>query len=321
MTLRLSVAMCTYNGAKYLEDQLRSLEQQSRRPDEVVVFDDRSSDASADIVAAFARRAPFEVCLSVNSQNLGVTKNFEAAIRKCTGDIVALADQDDFWLPHKLGRIEQEFLDHSDIGCIFTDAEVTDPHLESLGYNLWSVVGFGQRDVASLREGDGLAVLLKHNVVTGATMAFRSELRGMLLPIPSDWIHDEWIAVMCSAVSKIAAIDQALIQYRQHSSNQIGARKKTFVTKIKRSSSRNLVIEISKNEALRDRLGMCFDVNDQAHGSTLLFLQGKISHLSIRIKLKKSLTAGFTDGLHELLLGKYGKYSSGIKSFVSDLYS
>src|SRR2546426_7664709 len=104
MSIRLSVVMCTYNGAKYLDDQLRSLEKHSRPPDEIIFLDDCSTDSTADIIAAFASRAPFEVHLYVNPQNLGTTKNFEAAIRRCTGDVVALADQDDFWLPHKLDR-------------------------------------------------------------------------------------------------------------------------------------------------------------------------------------------------------------------------
>src|SRR6266705_4876943 len=214
MNNRMSVAICTYNGAKYLEDQLRSIEQQSRPPDEVVVFDDRSTDSTIDIVTAFASRASFEVHWRINPQNLGTTRNFEAAIRRCAGDVVVLADQDDFWLPHKLERFEQEFLARHEIGCVFTDAEVTDGHLESLGYNLWSVTGFCRREYARLQEGDGLAVLLRRNVVTGATMAFRAGLREMVLPIPDGWVHDEWIAVMSASLSNIVAIDEMLIKYR-----------------------------------------------------------------------------------------------------------
>ncbi len=317
MSIRLSVAMCTYNGEKYLDDQLRSLEQQSRPPDEVIVLDDGSTDSTTDMLDAFASRAPFEVQLSVNPQNLGTTKNFEAAIRKCTGGVVALADQDDFWLPHKLGRIEQEFLARQDIGCVFTDAEVTDGHLESLGYNLWSVAGFCRREYARLQEGDGLAVLLRRNVVTGATMAFRSDLREKVLPIPDGWVHDEWIAVMSASLSKIAAIDEMLIKYRQHSGNQIGAVKKTLAATVKRSLSSNLESDVAKTKTLLVRLdARC---SDRSERSIPQRVQEKILHLQARVRLRESLGAGLWKGFRELLLGRYSKYSNGLRSFVSDV--
>jgi glycosyltransferase involved in cell wall biosynthesis len=317
MSIRLSVAMCTYNGSQYLEEQLRSLERQTRPPDEVIVLDDRSTDTTAEVVAAFAGRAPFEVHLYVNRQNLGTTKNFEAAIRRCTGDVVALADQDDFWLPRKLDRIEQEFLSRPDIGCVFTDAEITDQHLEPLGYNLWHVTGFRRSEYSRLQQGDALAVLLRRNVATGATMAFRADLREMVLPIPGGWVHDEWIAVVSASLSKISAIDEMLIKYRQHSTNQIGAVKKTLAATVKRSLSSNLESEVTKNKDLLARLET--RLGDRDGGSIPRRVQEKISHLQARMKLRKSLSAGLGDGVHELVLGRYGKYSNGLRSFMSDV--
>jgi len=99
---RLSVAMCTCNGAPYLRAQLRSLAAQSRVPDEVVVCDDVSSDATCDIIADFATRAPFPVRLHVNARRLGWTKNFEQAVALCDGELIALSDQDDVWYPYKI---------------------------------------------------------------------------------------------------------------------------------------------------------------------------------------------------------------------------
>lgn len=320
MSIRLSVVMCTYNGAKFLDDQLRSLEQQSRPPDEIIILDDCSTDSTADIVAAFASRALFEVHMYVNPKNLGTTKNFEAAIRRCTGDVVALADQDDFWLPHKLDRIEREFLARPDIGCIFTDAEITNDCLEPLGYNLWGVTGFGRREYVSLQQGDGLSVVLRRSVATGATMAFRADLKEMILPIPDGWIHDEWIAMVSASLSRISAIDEVLIKYRQHSSNQIGAVKvkKALAAKIKRSLSLDLEGAVAKNKDLlawvNTRLG------DRGGGSIRHRVQEKISHLQARIRLRQNLPAGLWKGIRELLLGRYGKYSNGLRSFLSDVF-
>src|SRR3712207_5989304 len=100
--MSLSVALCTYDGARYLPEQLESLARQRRLPDELVVCDDGSADDTVDVVRRFADRAPFAVRLSLNPQNLGFVKNFEQAIRLCRGDLIALADQDDVWHPQKL---------------------------------------------------------------------------------------------------------------------------------------------------------------------------------------------------------------------------
>jgi glycosyltransferase involved in cell wall biosynthesis len=317
MSIILSVAMCTYNGAKYLEDQLRSIEQQTRPPNEVVVLDDRSTDSTCEIVAAFASRVPFAAHLHVNPRTLGTTGNFDAAIRRCTGDIVVLADQDDFWLPQKLKRIEQEFLARYDIGCVFTNAEVTDEYLEPLGYTLWSAAGFCRREYVRLQDGEGLDVLLRHSVATGATMAFRAKLKEMFLPIPDGWVHDEWIAVMTASLSKISAIDEVLIKYRQHTGNQIGAVKKALTATIKRSLSSNLESDLTKNKLLLARLDEY--LGDRDGGSVPQRVQEKILHFQARIKLRESLRAGLWKGSQELLLGRYGKYSNGLQSFVSDI--
>src|ERR687885_1327551 len=100
--MKVSVAMCTYNGAAFLREQLQSLAAQARTPDELVVCDDASADATVRVVREFAAAAPFPVRLTVNERNLGSTKNFERAISLCAGDLVALSDQDDLWLPAKL---------------------------------------------------------------------------------------------------------------------------------------------------------------------------------------------------------------------------
>src|SRR4030095_10826576 len=136
MAATFSVAMCTYNGARYVGEQLDSIASQTRPPDELVVCDDRSSDETVQIVEQFAASAKFPVSLEVNSQNLGSTKNFEKAIEICEGDLIALADQDDVWVPSKLEIIEREFDAVPASGLVFTDAEVVDKNLRPLGVRL-----------------------------------------------------------------------------------------------------------------------------------------------------------------------------------------
>src|SRR5467141_2319930 len=124
--LCISVAMCTYNGARFLPEQLESMAAQTRLPGELVVCDDRSTDESVEIVRNFARAAPFPVRLEMNEENLGSTKNFEKAIELCQGEIIALADQDDVWRPEKLSCIAGVLEPDDRIGAIFSDAELID---------------------------------------------------------------------------------------------------------------------------------------------------------------------------------------------------
>src|SRR6266849_5683432 len=116
--------MCTYNGARFLSEQLESIAAQTRVPDELVVCDDGSTDETVEIIKAFVERAPFAVRLEINANNLGSTKNFEKAIGLCQGEIIALADQDDVWYPKKLELLESVFLARPSVGAVFSDADV-----------------------------------------------------------------------------------------------------------------------------------------------------------------------------------------------------
>ena len=95
----ISVALCTYNGERFLEEQLASLEAQERRPDELVVCDDRSTDNTVSLLESFARTASFPVRIHINPINLGSTVNFDRAMRLCAGSLIAFCDQDDIWSP------------------------------------------------------------------------------------------------------------------------------------------------------------------------------------------------------------------------------
>src|SRR5687768_16857497 len=124
--VKISVAMCTYNGAQFLRAQFESIIAQSRRPDEIVVCDDCSTDETRALLNQFAADSPIPVLLHFNEQNLGSVMNFEQAIRMCTGDVIALSDQDDVWREDKLQLIEQAFHKTPEAGLVFSDAELVD---------------------------------------------------------------------------------------------------------------------------------------------------------------------------------------------------
>lgn len=218
----LSIALATYNGERYIGEQLDSILHQTRLPDELVISDDASVDATQAIVVDFARQAPFPVRFQANSARLGSTRNFEIAIRACGGDIIFLCDQDDVWYPDKIALIEARFINDPATGLVFTDADVVDQDLRPLKLRLWKAVHFSSDEQAQVAARDAFSVVLKHFVVTGATMAFRSSYRELVLPISELWVHDGWIAMLIGAISHLTALPAPLIAYRQHGGNQIG---------------------------------------------------------------------------------------------------
>jgi glycosyltransferase involved in cell wall biosynthesis len=315
--MQICVAMCTYNGGRYLGEQLESIAAQTRSPDRMLILDDGSSDDTLGIAREFARGAAFPVHVERNDRNLGYTKNFERAIGLAEGDVVALSDQDDVWHPAKLASVEHAFSGSPSIGMVFTDAEVVDTALRPLGYRLWSAVGLSEASQEGVRSGRTFDLLLKGNLVTGATMAFRSSLRDLVLPIDAGCVHDAWIALLISAVADVAAIDRPLIQYRQHGNNQIGIVPRTLIGRITRS--RHVVAR--DLDRIRQTLAPALSRLQERGGvsaARLELLREAIAHLDARLGLPSGRAARLRPVYREMVRGRY-RLSSGIASAVRDL--
>src|SRR5262245_46082449 len=153
---RISVAMCSYNGDRYISTQLESIAAQHRLPNELVVCDDGSSDGSVEIVREFARQVPFPTRLVGNDKNLGTTKNFEKAISLCRGEIVALADQDDIWYRNKLERIEKVFLGSNAVVAAFSDADLIGDDSRLKDVRLWDTFAFDLGEQEQFANGHAL---------------------------------------------------------------------------------------------------------------------------------------------------------------------
>ena len=220
--MTISIAMCTYNGARYLDTQLRSFATQTRCPDELVICDDGSSDDTVRIVTEFAETAPFTVRIYKNGATLGYAKNFEQAIRLCEGDLIALSDQDDIWYPSKLATLSSAMQDEV-IGGAFSDGDLMTSTLCSTGQTLWGNLRFTAREQDDFRRGRGAEALLRRDIVTGMTLVFRATLRSVLLPVPQSWPHDSWLALMLVAHSSILPISTCLVGYRTHVAQHTGA--------------------------------------------------------------------------------------------------
>ena len=321
MNLGLSVALCTFNGGRFLGAQLASIAAQDRPPDELVVCDDGSADGCVQIVGEFARRAPFPTRLVVNDKNLGSTKNFEKAISLCQGAIVALADQDDVWYRHKLGRIEEAFLRSNKIILAFSDADLIDDDARPLGMRLWSTFSFDRAEQIQFAKGHALNVLLKHPVVTGATMAFRRECFDLLAPIPAKQIHDRWISLLLAARGKFEVIPDPLMRYRQHQGQQVGPGPRTLrerTLRARHTTANFYLDEVERFREFQDRLEERSATFPSA-GFALTEITRKISHLEHRAQLPRTRFARIPKVLRQTLNGDYWRYSTGWNSIAKDL--
>ena len=217
----ISVALCTYNGERFLPLQLASILRQSRLPDEVVIHDDGSTDATHQLLIDFQRTAPFPVTIHINPQNLGSTRNFEQAILACRGDLVALCDQDDIWHPDRLARSQEELAHHPEAGLVFSNADIIDDNGTPLGFTLWENFAFDRQSLEALQAGDMLP-LTRRTFVTGATVVFRSRFAKICFPSGQHWLHDGWLTMLIACLATIRPIDEPLISYRFHAAQQVG---------------------------------------------------------------------------------------------------
>lgn len=324
--MRISVAICTYNGAEFLPAQLASIAAQTRTPDEIIICDDASTDGTRAVLKEFASTSAVPVSFYFSDQNAGSVKNFERAIGLCTGDVIALSDQDDVWREDKLQLIEDSFRRNSAAGLVFSDAEIVAENLNALGRRMWQEVGFDAQKQKLLRNGRSLEVLITGWTVTGATMAFRSNYVKLALPIPTNiaMIHDGWIALTIAAVAEVIFINEPLIKYRQHERQQIGAPKRTLAQPersvqaalLRRNSTADLheILSVLEQRLLAQQPS--FDCR-----RALAFVGNYSHHLDVRANLPRKRLSRLPRILRELMSLRYHEYANGFKSAAKDLVS
>lgn len=310
---RVSVALCTYNGERYLREQLDSIVRQIRMPDEVVIGDDGSTDGTLAVVANWIRSSPGpEVrVLERSSEARGVANNFQRTIEACRGDLIVLSDQDDRWKPDRVVRTCQAFEDDPGLLAVFSDASLIDCAGQPLRGSLWGRVGFTNRMRWMSRRGRLFEVLLRRSVATGATMAIRSTLRDVAFPMPGSWLHDEWLTGIASAMDAEAPIMARLICYRLHDENQVGLpTSRDRARTVTRTGWQGLEDQILRWTVLQERLQL-LDLHRPASAA-----QRKVEHLRSRAAASER---GFSMVANELFRGRYRRYSSGWRSALADL--
>ena len=312
--LRISVAMCTFNGGRYLEEQLQSIGAQSRLPCEVVVCDDGSTDETIAILKRFQANVRFPVKIIQNSLRMGSTRNFDQAIGMARGEFIALCDQDDRWLPHKLERLSDCLANNPFLGGAFSDAELIDGDGRRVGMSL-----FGRHKFTTAKQRSFVAcptaTLLKHDVVTGATLMFRSTIRGYCSPIPATWVHDGWLAWMLALHSRVTLIQEPLIEYRIHEGQQLGVGSTQAAQSGSKETRRQFYARVARQFA--DLLNRVLSEGWSEHDALVVKLREKIAFLRSQAALSQQL------GLRAMqMLGRlpdYLHYARGLASLRTDL--
>ncbi|WP_028862355.1 glycosyltransferase [Psychromonas aquimarina] len=211
--MKISVCLTTYNGEKYIYQQLQSILHQLGKEDEVVICDDLSSDNTINIIECLNDD---RIKLYVNDYNLGHVRNFEKAIQLSKNDIIVLSDQDDIWFENKLKVIKAKFssnsslvLYHHGITTVTEDGNIIDNNYNNvdMSFNTFSLF----RKLFNM--------LVKQHYF-GCCMSFKSTLKNTMLPFPKvTYAHDHWISIVATMNSEIECDNQSLIYYRQHSAN------------------------------------------------------------------------------------------------------
>ncbi len=319
----VSVALCTRNGAAFVAEQVASILAQRPAPLEIVVGDDASNDATIAIIertVAEARAAEpgLRTTLTVLRRDppLGVTANFEATIAACRGAVVALSDQDDVWPAGRLARLLAVLHDPA-VHLVHSDARMVDAEGAPLGATLLEVLEAGAADRAALAAGEAWPVLLRRNLVTGATVLLRRSLAEQARPFPPAWVHDEWLAALAAATGGLRLVDEPLLDYRQHGGNVIGATRVTGAQRwqrLREPRAARAARLVARSAALVHRLAA-----QGAPDGVLADARAKLAFEQARASAPRWQPARLPGIVARYLRGEYGRYARGPVDVLRDL--
>lgn len=226
--MKISIVMTTYNGETYIEKQIISLLEQSRKADEIIICDDVSSDDTVNIIQNILKKEKSSCCqLIINKENLGYKKNFKKAIEMASGDLIFLCDQDDIWEKDKLEKIEKIFEQNPKVIALNSAFSLIDGEDCEIPYQCRK--GFYNHDFIRGKAGENELVhieygmLLRYNISPGCTMAFRKCIKpGYLKYTKSILPHDWELNLLAGMQDGCYFLNTPLIKYRIHGKNTLG---------------------------------------------------------------------------------------------------
>ena len=208
----VSIAMASYNGERFITEQLYSILNQTYPNIELVIVDDCSKDETISIIKRYQEKFS-NIKLFQNEMNSGVTKTFERAIQESKGEFIAISDQDDIW---ELNKIEILMNEIGDYDAAYSNSLLVDAQGNSLNKSFTTIM--------NMKTYTCGAPFLLSNSVPGHTILMKKIFVEKILPFPKDMLFDLWIGFCAAGNNGIKFVDKTLVKYRQHESNTIGTR-------------------------------------------------------------------------------------------------
>lgn len=313
-----SIALCTYNGEKYITEQLHSILNQTIPPKEIIISDDGSKDHTLEITENLLSESFVKYKIVKNTKKHGVTSNFCNAISLCTEPIIFTADQDDVWVYNKAEIILDMFKSNNKALLVFSNGELVDQNLQLLNCDMWKSVGITEE---MIKENKWFEYLLNRCLVTGAVMAFKRELFSQNDEIPSCWLHDGWLAWKAVARKGLVPCSSRLILYRQHDNNVVGMSSVTSMTRVRsyinnfKTMENTHMIRYNRYTEIKNSLGYMFsDAEIEELNSCISFWKDLVEC----DKNSKRLTC-INIILKHVKKGDFDKYFNGKKGAVREL--
>ena len=226
--MKISVAFIVYNGANYMRTQLDSILAQTHKVDEIIVVEDASLDNTKEILDEYVNKYPSLFSIQYNSANCGSYMSIDKAIKACTGDLILLADHDDYWESNKVERILKYFKENPNMEGLMTNGFLIDADGKiDKKYFLWDSMSFPYKNVIN-NEEQKKYINTVENCATGATMAIKNHLPILKKDFPfiKNMVHDRWLAINLAEKNTLGILDEKLIRYRLHPNQETGGRKK-----------------------------------------------------------------------------------------------
>lgn len=255
--MKISVALCTYNGEKFLRKQIDSILNQTLKVDEIIVCDDCSTDSTLMILEGYKKNNPIVFQIHQNTVTLKSNKNFEKAITLCNGDYIFLSDQDDIWRNDKVEKTLTVFNQNQDVEGVFSNAALINEKDQLISENISVWDSFLFHEAKMNKPIDLFEFLISNgNFLTGATLCIRKEVKNYCFPfITSDkFLHDEWFALILSKRKTLYYTTEKLLFYRLHDSQQLGVGNiQNFINPSKKSiRKQNLILKLQKAKSFGD---------------------------------------------------------------------
>ena len=313
MNETVGVVMATYNGEKYIEEQLESIINQTRRPDIIVLSDGGSTDDTLIIAEQVLANGNIEYMILKSSERLDVVSNFQKALKACEADIIFFSDQDDVWYEKKIEKLFERFKEKPETVLVFSNADIVDDNLKKIGRTLWETLHYTPEETNTIKYE-----MIRRNIFTGMCMAIKKKWADTLPSIPKTMLHDEFYGWCASMKNQVSFVDSPLVAYRQHFNNAVGSGKYTKFRN--RKQARNKIVKSTGTTAKKyDDIEKLLSMTDEAFVQQ--FYVAKAFHKDrLRLYQVHGISA-VIKFIADFMKGYYGKYCSKTeRAFVKDMF-